>query len=125
VLVSEGGFVRVHEDVLRSVKLTTFESDNGVRIVKLIPCSEYLGDGLWAACLAETFLLGLEGRFESVGLGAITAKQALEMEAIGRKHGMQVAAERLTMFSELLGNPRLADESRRRFLATQPSLSAR
>jgi hypothetical protein len=119
VLVMEGGFVRVDHRVMRSLEVKAFTSENGVQLAKLMPCSAYLDDGLWAACLAETFLLGLEGRFETVGLGAITAEQALAMEAIGEKHGMSVAPEKLTLFPEIMDNPRLAEESRRRFLATQ------
>jgi predicted amino acid dehydrogenase len=119
VLVMEGGFVRVHKDMMRSLQVKTFASENGIQLAKLMPCSAYLADGVWAACLAETFLLGLEGRFENIGLGTITAEQALAMELIGQKHGMHVAPEKLTLFAELLGNPRLADESRLRFLATQ------
>jgi predicted amino acid dehydrogenase len=119
VLVTEGGFVRVDADVLRSLKVTTLGAHGVARLAELIPCSTYLADGLWVACLAETFLLGLEGRFENIGLGTITAEQALAMEAVGHKHGMSVASERLTIFAELMGNPRLAEESRRRFLATQ------
>jgi fatty aldehyde-generating acyl-ACP reductase len=119
VLVMEGGFVRVHETVMRSLKATSLGAENAVNLASLMPCSAFLAGGLWAACLAEVFLLGLEGKFENIGLGAITAEQALAMEAIGTKHGMSVAPEKLTLFPELLDNPRLAEESRRRFLATQ------
>jgi len=116
VLVMEGGVVRIHDDMMKSFEVRAYESTNGIQVSKLMPCSTYLSDGLLAACLAETFLLGLEGQFENVGLGAITADQALAMEAVGRKHGMTVARERLTLFAELLQNPRLAEESHRRFV---------
>jgi fatty aldehyde-generating acyl-ACP reductase len=117
VLVMEGGFVRVDERVLATQKLTTLGGEGNV--TKLVPCSGYLSSGLWAACLSETFLLGFEGKFESVGLGTITAEQALAMEAIGEKHGMRAASERLTMFAEIMGNPDLAEQSRQRFLAAE------
>jgi fatty aldehyde-generating acyl-ACP reductase len=116
VLVMEGGFVRVHDDVMKSQRVKAFGDESVIHVSKLMPCSAYISSGLWAACLAEVFLLGLEGRFENVGLGTITAQQALAMEAIGEKHGMRVAPERLTLFPEIMGNPRLAEESRRRFV---------
>jgi len=119
VLVMEGGFVRVHEDVMRSQKVKSFASEHAVSLAALVPCTSFLSGGLWPACLAETFLLGFEGRFENIGLGTITADQALAMEAIGLRHCMIVSPERLAMFPELMDNPRLAEESRRRFVATQ------
>jgi len=124
VLVMEGGFVRVNEKVMRSLKATSLGGEHAINLASLMPCSAFLAGGLWAACLAEVFLLGLEGKFENVGLGAITAEQALAMEAIGTKHGMSVAPEKLTLFPELLDNPRLAEESRRRFLASQAARPA-
>jgi fatty aldehyde-generating acyl-ACP reductase len=119
VLVMEGGVVRIDEKMMQSFTVKAFPSENGIQVSKLMPCSAYLADGLLAACLAETFLVGLEGKFENVGLGAITAKQALDMEAIGRKHGMVVARERLTLFAELLQDPGLAEAALRRFVASR------
>jgi hypothetical protein len=109
---------------MRSLKATSLGGEHAINLASLMPCSAFLAGGLWAACLAEVFLLGLEGKFENVGLGAITAEQALAMEAIGTKHGMSVAPEKLTLFPELLDNPRLAEESRRRFLASQAARPA-
>jgi len=119
VLVMEGGVVRIDERVMESFVIKPFTSPNGIQVSKLMPCSAYLSNGLLAACLAETFLVGLEGQFENIGLGTITAAQALEMEEIGRKHGMVAARERLTLFAELLQNPRLAEEALRRFVESR------
>lgn len=47
------------------------------------------------ACIAETIILALEGRWESFTLGRdISAEQVREIGALGRKHGLRVAGFR-------------------------------
>lgn len=47
------------------------------------------------ACIAETIILALEGRWESFTLGRdISAEQVREISALGRKHGLRVAGFR-------------------------------
>lgn len=47
------------------------------------------------ACMAETIILALEGRFEPYTLGRdITVQQVEEIHALGRKHGFKVAGFR-------------------------------
>ena len=51
--------------------------------------------GLVYACMAETMVLAMEGRYESFTLGReITAKQVQEIEAMADKHGFRLAGFR-------------------------------
>jgi fatty aldehyde-generating acyl-ACP reductase len=51
--------------------------------------------GLVFACMAETMVLAMEGRYESFTLGReITAKQVREIEAMADKHGFRLAGFR-------------------------------
>ena len=51
-----------------------------------------LPDGLVYACLAETILLTLEGKFESFTVGRQLSKEkVLEIDRISHKHGLELA----------------------------------
>ncbi|MFQ5574500.1 MAG: shikimate dehydrogenase [Terriglobia bacterium] len=52
-------------------------------------------DGLVEACIAETMILALEGRYESYTLGRdISLEKVQEMEGLARKHGFKLAGLR-------------------------------
>ena len=51
--------------------------------------------GLAYACMAETMILALEGRFEDYSVGGeLSVEQAREMGALARKHGFRLAGFR-------------------------------
>lgn len=82
VLVIEGGVVKVPGDV-----------DFGVNF-GLVP-------GLALACMSETMILALEGRFEDYTIGKdITLDMVKEMDVLAKKHGFELAG--LRSFEHLL-----------------------
>jgi hypothetical protein len=76
VLIIEGGVVEVPGDV-------DFHFNFGFP-----PKTSY-------ACMAETMMLALEGRYENFTLGReLTVKQVEEISAIAKKHGFKLAGFR-------------------------------
>lgn len=76
VLVIEGGLVEVPGDV-------NFNLNFG------------FPPGMAYACMAETMILALEGRFENFTLGRdLTISQVLEISKLARKHGFKLAGFR-------------------------------
>lgn len=61
-----------------------------------------LKPGIAYACLAETLLLHLEGRYENYSVGEVTALQAREMSNLMEKHGLELAP--FQSFGRLLDN---------------------
>ncbi len=61
-----------------------------------------LKPGIAYACLAETLLLYLEGRYENYSIGEVTALQASEMHDLMEKHGFELAP--FQSFGRLLDN---------------------
>lgn len=88
VLVIDGGVVQVPGDV-----------DFGFNFG--------LPRGMALACMAETMLLALEGRYESYTLGKeITVEMIRDMEAMAEKHGFKLAA--LRSFEKALSDEEIA-----------------
>ncbi|TCP54727.1 putative amino acid dehydrogenase [Tumebacillus sp. BK434] len=83
------------------------------------PFSFGLPHGIVYACMAETMLLALEGRYECFTLGrSIGVEQVREIDALARKHGFQLAAfrsfERLLSPEQIGGIRQRADLKRKK-----------
>ncbi len=89
VLVIDGGVVKVPGQV-------DFHFDIG------------LPKGLALACMAETMILALEGRYEDYTIGrAISVEQVKEMQALAVKHGFELAGFR--SFEKALTDEQIRD----------------
>lgn len=87
VLVIEGGLVQVPGEIVTGLQMG-------------YPSNVTL------ACMAETMILALEGRFESFTLGRnLTLEQVEEIYTLGKKHGFQLAG--LRSFENLISDEEL------------------
>lgn len=107
VLVIDGGVVKVPGNI-------DFNFDIG------------LPRGLALACMAETMILALEGRYEDYTIGRdITVDQVSEMQALARKHGFELAGFR--SFEKALSDEQItairinAEKARRTNTVPMPS----
>jgi predicted amino acid dehydrogenase len=78
------------------------------------------------ACMAETIILALEGRYENFTLGStITLAQVEEIAALARKHGFRLSGFR--RFERAIGDAeieRIRDAARRAGVSPRPHVSA-
>ncbi|WP_395141278.1 shikimate dehydrogenase [Armatimonas sp.] len=101
VLVIEGGCVAVPGE-LTATKTTKKGVDRPG-----VPFSFGFPPGTAYACMSETMMLALEGRYESFTLGkTVSVAQAEEMWRLAKKHGFQLAGFR--SFEEAVTSERIA-----------------
>jgi len=86
VLVIEGGLVRIP-----GAMTTTTTSSKGVDRADREPFSFGFPPGTAYACMSETMMLALDGRYESFTLGkTVSVEQVEEMWRLAKKHGFKL-----------------------------------